>query len=297
MMNRFKNLPFRRSQDVVPTMACVNCIPHTMPTDQSVKIQRRPSCRRRRPNPIKQFRRAISGHRFYKPSTGRWLSRDPIEERGGENLYGFCLQSPINYIDVDGLSPTLANGTVVTVGDDSATVTGSLTPAQIALAKKAICLVEQVIEDDAKLPAWGDLYLANTPGNDGWTVQYDRGATVVPTSAPAPRAGDSWVFIRAALLPRRENDLPAMLRFGTTLAHEAEHYFDINLSHAAIERKIDNKVAAWSITLMRFCCINTGEPPWEGRNSLEYCRRRWQRGAKRAVWKYPGETRVTAPFS
>ena len=27
--------------------------------------------------------------RFYSPGLGRWLSRDPIEERGGENLYAF----------------------------------------------------------------------------------------------------------------------------------------------------------------------------------------------------------------
>jgi hypothetical protein len=29
------------------------------------------------------------GYRFYDPVTGRWPSRDPIEERGGVNLYGF----------------------------------------------------------------------------------------------------------------------------------------------------------------------------------------------------------------
>jgi RHS repeat-associated protein len=29
------------------------------------------------------------GYRFYDPATGRWPSRDPIEERGGANLYGF----------------------------------------------------------------------------------------------------------------------------------------------------------------------------------------------------------------
>jgi len=29
------------------------------------------------------------GYRYYDPLTGRWPSRDPIEERGGVNLYGF----------------------------------------------------------------------------------------------------------------------------------------------------------------------------------------------------------------
>src|SRR6266487_1220596 len=30
------------------------------------------------------------GFRYYNPSTGRWLSRDPIAERGGPNLYLFA---------------------------------------------------------------------------------------------------------------------------------------------------------------------------------------------------------------
>jgi RHS repeat-associated protein len=35
------------------------------------------------------------GFRYYSPVTGRWLSRDPIEEQGGENLYGFVGNAPI----------------------------------------------------------------------------------------------------------------------------------------------------------------------------------------------------------
>lgn len=44
------------------------------------------------------------GHRFYSPSLGRWLSRDPIEEAGGVNLYGFVGNDPINQQDLLGLS-------------------------------------------------------------------------------------------------------------------------------------------------------------------------------------------------
>ena len=29
------------------------------------------------------------GFRYYNASTGSWLSGDPIEENGGENLYAF----------------------------------------------------------------------------------------------------------------------------------------------------------------------------------------------------------------
>ena len=37
--------------------------------------------------------------RVYSPGVGRWLNRDPIEEEGGENLYGFCENNPGLYID------------------------------------------------------------------------------------------------------------------------------------------------------------------------------------------------------
>ena len=34
--------------------------------------------------------------RPYDPLTGRWLSRDPIEEEGGANLYGYVANTPTN---------------------------------------------------------------------------------------------------------------------------------------------------------------------------------------------------------
>jgi RHS repeat-associated protein len=43
------------------------------------------------------------GFRYYNPSTGRWLSRDPIEERGGLSLYGVVENDTVNHIDRLGL--------------------------------------------------------------------------------------------------------------------------------------------------------------------------------------------------
>ena len=39
------------------------------------------------------------GYRFYVPSLMRWLNRDPIEEDGGVNLYGFCGNNSIALCD------------------------------------------------------------------------------------------------------------------------------------------------------------------------------------------------------
>lgn len=42
-------------------------------------------------------------YRYYDSSTGRWLSRDMIEEQGGMNLYGMVGNNPVSFIDLLGL--------------------------------------------------------------------------------------------------------------------------------------------------------------------------------------------------
>jgi len=39
---------------------------------------------------------------FYNPTTGRWLSRDPIEEGGGENLLALANNDPVSSVDLLG---------------------------------------------------------------------------------------------------------------------------------------------------------------------------------------------------
>lgn len=43
------------------------------------------------------------GYRYYQPSLGRWLGRDPIAEKGGLNLYGFCGNNGVNRWDYLGM--------------------------------------------------------------------------------------------------------------------------------------------------------------------------------------------------
>jgi RHS repeat-associated protein len=44
-------------------------------------------------------------YRAYSPRSGRWLSRDPIGERGGLNLYAYVGQNPLRWTDRFGYSP------------------------------------------------------------------------------------------------------------------------------------------------------------------------------------------------
>ncbi len=53
---------------------------------------------------------AVSGRRYYNPSQGRFLGRDPMEEQGGMNLFGFVGNNGVNTIDLLGLYLLILNG-------------------------------------------------------------------------------------------------------------------------------------------------------------------------------------------
>ncbi len=48
------------------------------------------------------------GYRYYPPSTGRWISRDSINEKGGINLLAFVRNDPVRNLDVFGLKCRVA---------------------------------------------------------------------------------------------------------------------------------------------------------------------------------------------
>ena len=59
------------------------------------------------------------GRRYYEPKQGRFVGRDPIEEQGGINLYGFCGNNGVNRWDVLGM---LAGYDLITGTDGTFTV-------------------------------------------------------------------------------------------------------------------------------------------------------------------------------
>jgi RHS repeat-associated protein len=62
------------------------------------------------------------GYRFYDPNLQRWINRDPIEEEGGGNLYGFVINGPTIWVDGDGmgLQPPSGPPPVPVPGDPNA---------------------------------------------------------------------------------------------------------------------------------------------------------------------------------
>ncbi|MBN8456496.1 MAG: tyrosine-type recombinase/integrase [Verrucomicrobia bacterium] len=55
------------------------------------------------PQHAKGMHATYYGYRWYDPLTGRWPSRDPIEEQGGVNLYGLVKNDPICRYDILGM--------------------------------------------------------------------------------------------------------------------------------------------------------------------------------------------------
>lgn len=60
------------------------------------------------------------GYRYYSASTGRWLSRDPIEEEGEKNLYGFVYNNSGLYFDILGREPGCIIVTIPSEPEDTA---------------------------------------------------------------------------------------------------------------------------------------------------------------------------------
>ena len=57
-------------------------------------------------DPAPQFKLTLGrmGVRYYDPRLGRWLSRDPMGEAGGFNLYAYCGNDPVNRHDALGMA-------------------------------------------------------------------------------------------------------------------------------------------------------------------------------------------------
>ena len=64
--------------------------------------------------------------RYYDPSAGRWITRDPIGYAGGTNLYGYVGNDPVNMTDPSGLIPNHHQSKTLNVygGDQGPSVSG-----------------------------------------------------------------------------------------------------------------------------------------------------------------------------
>ncbi len=93
------------------------------------------------------------GYRDYDPETGRWTAKDPILFAGGDtDLYGYCLNDPVNIIDPNGLEFWSAFRQGLVDGVTGAAVVAGIAAAAITVAPTAAAAIT------------GGLFVAGTVG-------------------------------------------------------------------------------------------------------------------------------------
>jgi hypothetical protein len=86
----------------------------------------------------------------YDSAMGRWLNRDPIEENGGFNLYGFVGNDAVIHIDKYGLDRQLANGLKDYFGADGSGMLENMHTLGLA-SQKELTDLDNAIENAEKI--------------------------------------------------------------------------------------------------------------------------------------------------
>lgn len=149
----------------------------------------------------------------YDPTIGRWLSRDPIAEDGGINLYGYVRNQPIRFVDplglidsIDASAATQGPAAIPQVALDTVAETLALQAERKAAAEALKQLAKQCVRASEKelKKHWGDVHKAKDllkkqfgkelKGDKNFDVMFDKAGnvvlkgnksgTIVPTNLP-----------------------------------------------------------------------------------------------------------------
>jgi RHS repeat-associated protein len=150
------------------------------------------------------------GYRYYDPVTGRWPSRDPIQERGGVNLYGFVGNDGIFYWDLLGLEALKGYMPWSETSTCDCPITATVTKADVytdqqgdlkldfrmkyklpkpdddnckCVKVRAIQLVGRFdLRGNVSLPGTGETKKSRTYG--GWRIDWSDESGNIPTDVP-----------------------------------------------------------------------------------------------------------------
>ena len=149
--------------------------------------------------------RAVSGRRYYDPKQGRFVGRDPIEEQGGLNLYGFCGNNGVNRWDVLGM---IGDGEIVGMdGGTNGAVDGAAGALRQFVANSAINQMNGgTAEMDAILArlraAVGESPIEAMQAKAMAEFMANFSANVAALNALRGQFGDGFSFAVTGLVPR-----------------------------------------------------------------------------------------------
>jgi RHS repeat-associated protein len=124
------------------------------------------------------------GFRDYDPDTGRWTAKDPIGFAGGDSdLYGYCIDDPVNGIDPEGLYSWLD------FGDDAANFSAGFGDT-ITFGATAW------IRDQWNDKVWGDEFDSVDPCSDSYTAGKWSGYAWEATTIGIGSAPKGWLLGR-----------------------------------------------------------------------------------------------------
>lgn len=129
--------------------------------------------------------------REYDPAIGRWLSRDPIGEAGGINLYAYVLGNPLRWADPLGLWPCGYDPT-----------TGGLTPQ----AQQALDAWNEALQNAANDRAAGNYEQATI--DDQQAAYFQALYSSLLCQGPSPGAAPPRVVLQQPSNPEPQIPLP-----------------------------------------------------------------------------------------
>ncbi|AHF93189.1 type IV secretion protein Rhs [Opitutaceae bacterium TAV5] len=136
------------------------------------------------------------GYRYYSPNLGRWLSRDPIEEEGGGNLYGMMGNDLISHLDYLGLQMFGEPGTMYNPIPELPDKFKNPPPPDCS---SGFCVVGTTIED------WFGKML-QVLGVDHVDIAYNGSVVYVGRGGRAGRIGTEYIkTTRVYQLSKRDN--------------------------------------------------------------------------------------------
>ncbi|MGH7706439.1 MAG: RHS repeat-associated core domain-containing protein [Vulcanimicrobiaceae bacterium] len=143
----------------------------------------------------------LTRYRAYNPDVGRWISRDPIGEVGGMNLYGYVGDNPASFIDPTGLCSKsnftpdlllLILGTEILGGGPEDPLADAAVAAEIAAAENAAIAADDLVTVTHFTSAEGALAIG-----EGGTLNAGSFVTTSDLSSLSPSEVESTLEIGA----------------------------------------------------------------------------------------------------